>query len=80
MLALYDLADDRAGAWCDQWEGLIAFPIIVGGDPVVALEMAAQTPMHDDWLPVRALKTADRRHRSLTRAGAIAGTRVIDMA
>lgn len=37
--------------------------IIVGGDPVVTLQIAAEAPVQDDLFALRAMERADGRHQ-----------------
>jgi hypothetical protein len=53
------------------WQGQDKAEIIVGGNPIVPLDLAGQTTMHKHVLAITAGKDADGRHRRTAVAGPI---------
>jgi hypothetical protein len=54
--------------------------MVVRGDAVVALDTAAQTPVHDDVLAFWADECADWRHQAAADARPVAGPFAVDVA
>lgn len=54
--------------------------VVVGGDPVMALDATTEAPMHDGIFAVRSNETGDWRHRRTTGARAVAHGFRVDVA
>jgi hypothetical protein len=64
----------RSGrAWRDDGQGKSQLEVVVGAEPVEALEAAALTAMDEHVLAIRTLERADGGHHPAAGAGAVAG-------